>query len=136
MHNNSCEIRKVNNGLNNRIRNHKENENENENENEKENEKEKEKEKDFMNNSAVMVRRKINNNYKDIYYPKHVSPDLLLNENEYDVSRFYIRDPPELLRKNNFMNNNIPYKKMNIRYQKMYFDNDLNSEYKESNIEI
>ena len=95
-----------------------------------------ENEKEFMNNSVVMGRRKIINKYKDIYYPKHVSPNLLENESEYDISKFYIKEQPEFLSKSKNMNHNIAYKKINIRYQKMYYDNDINSENKLINIGI
>ena len=111
MHNNSCvigEVNKSNFELNKTIEN----------------------EKVFMNNSMVMGNRKINNKYKDIYYPKNVSPNLLDNESEYDISNFYLKEQLEFFNKNKYMNNNnIAYNKINIRYQKMYRDNDLNSEH-------
>ena len=110
--NNSCligEVNKSNFGLNNTI----------------------ESEKDFMNNSMVMRRKKINN-YRDIYYPKHVNPNVADNEYEYNSSKYDIREQPEFT-KIQFINNNVPYQKINIRYQKMYYDNDLNSEYRQIN---
>ena len=93
-----------------------------------------ENEKDYMNNSMVMRRKKLNN-YKDIYYPKHVNPNVTDNEYKYDKSKYDIREQPEFT-KIQFINNNIPYQKINIRYQKIYYDNDLNSEYKQINAGI
>ena len=113
-HNMSCiigEINKSNFGLNNSI----------ENENEKE----------FLNNSMVMRHRKIKNNYNDIYIPKHVSPNLKENESDFDMPKVYIKEQTEFYsNKKNMANNNIANKKMNIRYQKMYSENDLNSEHR------
>ena len=95
-----------------------------------------EKEKEFLNNSMVLGRRKIKNN-NDIYLPKHVSPKLVENETDYDISKMNIKEQPEFFSKvNNNMNNNFAYKKMNIRYQKMYYENDLNSEHKQTNFGI
>ena len=119
-HNMSCiigEINKSNFGLNNSI----------ENENEKE----------FLNNSMVMRHRKIKNNYNDIYIPKHVSPNLIENESDFDMPKVYIKEQTEFYsNKKNMANNNIAYKKMNIRYQKMYYENDLNSEHRQINYGI
>ena len=96
-----------------------------------------EKEKEFLNNSMVMGRRKIKNN-NDIYLPKHVSPKLVENEIDYDISKIYIKEQPEFYskEKNNNMSNSFAYKKMNIRYQKMYYESDLNSEHKQTNYGI
>ena len=96
-----------------------------------------EKEKEFLNNSMIMGRRKIKNN-NDIYLPKHVSPRLVENEIDYDISKIYIKEQPEFYSKvkNNNMSNSSAYKKMNIRYQKMYYENDLNSEHKQTNYGI
>jgi hypothetical protein len=96
-----------------------------------------EKEKEFLNNSMVMGRRKLKNN-NDIYLPKHVSPRLVENEIDYDISKIYIKEQPEFYSKvkNNNMSNSSAYKKMNIRYQKMYYENDLNSEHKQTNYGI
>ena len=99
-----------------------------------------ENEKDFMNNSVVIRRRGVhNNNYneKDIYYPKHVNPNLLENSNQsnVEITKMFIKEQAEFLINNNFVNNNgnIAYKKINIRYQKMYGDNDLISEHRHIN---
>ena len=93
-----------------------------------------ENEKGFMNNSVVIGRRRLKNNINDeVYHPKLVNPNLFKNDNNYEVTRMYIREPAEFFSKNKYMNNNIPYNKINIRYQKMYCDNDLNSEHRQIN---
>ena len=93
-----------------------------------------ENEKEFLNNSMVMRRRIKNNN--DVYFPKHVSPNLVENEPDYEVSNLYIREQPEFYSKTKNENNINAYKKMNIRYQKMYYENDLNSEHRQVNFGI
>ena len=113
--NNSCLMAEVNNSnfeLNNTIEN----------------------EKGFMNNSVVIGSRRLKNNINDeVYHPKLVNPNLLKSDNNYEVTKMYIKEPPEFFSKNKYINNNIPYNKINIRYQKMYCDNDLNSEHRQIN---
>ena len=92
-----------------------------------------ENEKEFMNNSMVMSRRR--KNYNDIYYPKFVDPNLEENESIYGKKKIEIKEEKDLYNKNNYINNNNnPYKKMNIRYQKMYYDNDIISENRNNNL--
>ena len=76
--------------------------------------------KEFMNNSVVMGRRRIRTNNNDIYYPKHVSPNLKEKEPNFEVTKLYIKEKPEFFINSNFINSNMAYKKINIRYQKMY----------------
>ena len=76
--------------------------------------------KEFMNNSVIMGSRRIRTNNNDIYYPKHVSPNLIEKEPNFEIAQLYIKEKPEFLFKSNFINNNMAYKKINIRYQKMY----------------
>ena len=93
---------------------------------------------EFNNNSMIMGHRK-NNNVNEIYYPKHISPNKMMeieNEPEHDMQKAYVPEQPELYNKNKNENNNMAYKKINVRYQKMYYDNDLNSEYKQNNCGI
>ena len=92
-----------------------------------------ENEKEFMNNSMVMGRRR-KNNYNDIYYPKYVDPNLEENESIYGKRKIEIKEENENPNKNNHINNNNVYKKMNVRYQKMYYDNDIISEHKNVNL--
>ena len=80
-----------------------------------------------------------NNNVNEIYYPKHISPNKMMeieNETEHDMQKVYAPEQPEFYCKNKYENNNRAYKKINVRYQKMYYDNDLVSEYKQSNCGI
>ena len=86
-----------------------------------------------MNNSMVMGRRR-KNNYNDIYYPKYVDPNLEENESIYGKRKIEIKEENENPNKNNHINNNNVYKKMNVRYQKMYYDNDIISEHKNVNL--
>ena len=96
-----------------------------------------ENEKQFLNNSMVMRHGRIKNNYNDIYFPKHVSPNLIENESDLDMPKVYIKEQTEFYsNKKNMGNNSIPYQKMNIRYQKMYYENDLNSEHRQINYGI
>ena len=93
---------------------------------------------EFNNNSMIMGHRK-NNNVNEIYYPKHISPNKMMeieNETEHDMQKVYAPEQPEFYCKNKYENNNRAYKKINVRYQKMYYDNDLISEYKQSNCGI
>jgi len=92
---------------------------------------------EFNNNSMIMGHRKSNVN--EIYYPKHISPNKMMeieNEPDNDVQKVYEPEQPEFYCKNKFENNNRAYKKINVRYQKMYYDNDLISEYKQNNYGI
>lgn len=109
--NNSCVLREVNKSnfeLNNTMENNNE----------------------FMNNSMVMGRRRKNN--ANIYYPKKVSPNLVENESVYGVQKIFIHEHPEIYNHKDLNNNNnFPYQKINIRYQKMNYNNDLNIENKQ-----
>ena len=91
-----------------------------------------ENEREHLNNSMVM-RRRMRNNPNAIYFPKHVDPNLGEIETDYEKPRVYIREQPEFYSKNKNYNTNAAYQKMNIRYQKMYYENDLNSEYRQMN---
>ena len=71
-----------------------------------------ENEEKVLNNSMVIGRKKIKNNNDDIYYPKQVNQNLL------------VKDQLEFYNKNK--NSSVAYKKMNIRYQKMNYESDLN----------
>lgn len=85
-----------------------------------------EKNNEFLNNSMVMGRRRKNN--ANIYYPKKVSPNLEENESVYGVQKIYIHDHPEIYNQKDLsknFNNNMAYQKINIRYQKMNYNNDL-----------
>lgn len=85
---------------------------------------------EFMNNSMVMGRRRKKN--ANIYYPKKVSPNLVENESVYGVQKIYIHEHPEIYNHKDLNNNNnFPYQKINIRYQKMNYNNDLNIENKQ-----
>ena len=89
-----------------------------------------EKNAEFMNNSMVMGRRKKNND--NIYYPKKVSPNLIENESVYGVQKIYIHEHPEIYNHKDLnSNNNFTYQKINIRYQKMNYNNDLNIDNKQ-----
>jgi hypothetical protein len=82
---------------------------------------------ELMNNSMIMGRRRKNN--ENIYYPKKVSPNLVENESVYGVQKIYIHEHPKILSykdSNNNNNNNTAYQKINIGYQKMNYNNDLN----------
>ena len=96
-----------------------------------------EKEKEFLNNSMVMSKRRIKQN-NDIYFPKHINPNMVENETDYKISKIYIKEQPEFYSKIKIenMNNNFDYKKTNIRYQQMYYENDLNSEHKQINFGV
>ena len=89
---------------------------------------------EFINNSMVMGHRK-NNNVNEIYYPKRISPNKMMeieNEPEHAMQKEYEPEQPEFYCKKKYENHNRAYKKINVRYQKMYYDNDLNSEYKQT----
>ena len=88
---------------------------------------------DFLNNSMIMRRK---NNMNNIYYPKHVSPNLIDNESDYETQKYFMNEQPEFPHKKNIGDNSMAYKKINIRYQKMYYDNDLNSEHRHINFGI
>ena len=77
----------------------------------------------FLNNSMIMGRRRKNN--ANVYYPKKVSPNLVENESVYGVQKIYIHEHPEIYNQKELNNNNnIAYQKINIRYQKMNYNND------------
>lgn len=57
---------------------------------------------------------------------------MIENESVYGVQKIYIHEHPEIYNHKDLnSNNNFTYQKINIRYQKMNYNNDLNIDNKQ-----